>query len=165
MYDFNKIKTLIDRKEFAGKDPFGIPILDMKKALYGQVQLGLGPLHTQFDSQDGIVYTSLYVDSAVVKWDYKKLKVLDKLQVHYNIGHLVAPHGDTIKPHGKYVIALNKLAVDRFNPIGPLHPPTKITIASFTEEKRSHILSISGLLFSFSKSVPLSLIFNYNTFL
>ena len=57
-----------------------------------------------------------------MKWDYKKLKVLDKIQAHYQIGHLVAPHGDTVKPHGKYVIALNKMAVDRFNPIGPLHP-------------------------------------------
>ncbi|MBI5055662.1 MAG: Sec-dependent nitrous-oxide reductase [Nitrospirae bacterium] len=122
VYDFQKIKTLIDSRDFAGKDPFGIPILDLKKALYGQVQLGLGPLHTQYDSQDGIVYTSLYVDSAVVKWDFKKLQVLDKIQVHYNIGHLVAPHGDTVKPQGKYLIALNKLAVDRFNPIGPLHP-------------------------------------------
>ncbi len=122
VFDFTKIKALIDRKDFAGKDPFGIPILDMKKALYGQLQLGLGPLHTQFDSAPGIAYTSLYVDSAVVKWDYRKLKVLDKLQVHYNIGHLVAPHGDTVKPRGHYLIALNKLSVDRFNPIGPLHP-------------------------------------------
>lgn len=122
VFDFEKIKALIDKKDFAGKDPFGIPILDIKKALHGQLQLGLGPLHTQFDAQDGIVYTSIYVDSAVVKWDYKKLKVLDKIQAHYQIGHLVAPHGDTVKPHGKYVIALNKMAVDRFNPIGPLHP-------------------------------------------
>ena len=122
VFDFEKIKALVDRKEFVGKDPFGIPILDIKKALHGQLQLGLGPLHTQFDAQDGIVYSSIYVDSAVVKWDYKKLKVLDKIQAHYQIGHLVAPHGDTVKPHGKYVIALNKMAVDRFNPIGPLHP-------------------------------------------
>ena len=122
VFDFEKIKALIDRKDFTGKDPFGIPILDIKKALHGQLQLGLGPLHTQFDAQDGIVYSSIYIDSAVVKWDYKKLKVLDKIQVHYQIGHLVAPHGDTVKPRGKYVIALNKMAVDRFNPIGPLHP-------------------------------------------
>ena len=122
VFDFEKIKALIDKKDFAGKDPFGIPILDIKKALHGQLQLGLGPLHTQFSPEDGIVYSSIYVDSAVVKWDYKKLRVLDKIQAHYQIGHLVAPHGDTVKPHGKYVIALNKMAVDRFNPIGPLHP-------------------------------------------
>lgn len=122
VYDFEKIKALIKKRDFVGKDPFGIPILDMKKSLHGQVKLGLGPLHTQFDSKDGIAYTSLYVDSAAVKWDYKRLKVLDKITVHYNIGHLCIPHGDTVKPRGKYLIALNKLAVDRFNPIGPLHP-------------------------------------------
>lgn len=122
VFDFEKIKALIDKKDFAGKDPFGIPIIDMKKALHGQLQLGLGPLHTQFSNEDGVAYTSLYVDSAVVKWNYKKLEVLDKMQVHYQIGHLVAPHGDTVKPHGKYLVALNKMAVDRFNPIGPLHP-------------------------------------------
>ena len=69
-----KIKKLIDAKDYAGKDTFGIPILDMKKSLHGQVELGLGPLHTAFDSKDGVLYTSLYVDSQVVRWDYKKLK-------------------------------------------------------------------------------------------
>ena len=93
VYDFKKIKQLINKKDFAGKDPYGIPILDMKKALHGQVELGLGPLHTSFDSKDGIVYTSLYVDSQVVKWDYKNLKVLDRVNVHYNIGHLDTMEG------------------------------------------------------------------------
>jgi len=122
VYDFKKIQKLIKNKDFIGKDPYGIPILSLRKSLHGQVELGLGPLHTQFDSKDGVVYTSLYVDSAVVKWDYKRLKVLDKIPVHYNIGHLVTPHGDTVHPRGHYLIALNKLAVDRFNNIGPLHP-------------------------------------------
>jgi len=30
--------------------------------------------------------------------------------------------GDTVAPDGKYLVALNKLAIDRFNPVGPLHP-------------------------------------------
>jgi nitrous-oxide reductase len=42
--------------------------------------------------------------------------------VHYNIGHLMTMEGDTTKPKGKYLVALNKLAIDRFNPVGPLHP-------------------------------------------
>ncbi|MDR1528865.1 MAG: Sec-dependent nitrous-oxide reductase [Burkholderiales bacterium] len=122
VYDFQKIKALIDKKDFVGTDPFGIPILDLKKSLHGQVELGLGPLHTAFDSKDGVVYTSLYVDSQVVRWDYKNLKVLDRINVHYNIGHLDAMEGQSTKPQGKYVIALNKLSIDRFNPVGPLHP-------------------------------------------
>ena len=122
VYDFKKIKELIDKKEYAGKDPYGIPILDMQKTLHGQAELGLGPLHNTFDSQDGVIYTSLYVDSQIVKWNYKTLKVLDRINVHYNIGHLDSMEGKSSKPVGKYVIALDKLSIDRFNPIGPLHP-------------------------------------------
>ncbi|MBQ3033447.1 MAG: Sec-dependent nitrous-oxide reductase, partial [Deferribacterales bacterium] len=122
VYDFAKIKALIDKKDFVGKDPYGIPIIDMKKALHGQVELGLGPLHSSFVPEDGIVYTSLYVDSQVVKWDYKNLKVLDRINVHYNIGHLDTMEGKSSKPAGKWAISLDKLSIDRFNPVGPLHP-------------------------------------------
>ena len=122
VYDFEKIKKQIEKKEFAGKDPFGIPILDIDKSLHGQVELGLGPLHSAFDSKDGIIYTSLYVDSQVVRWDYKNLKVLDRTNVHYNIGHLDSMEGKSSKPKGQWLLALDKLSIDRFNPVGPLHP-------------------------------------------
>ena len=57
-----------------------------------------------------------------MKWDYKNLKVLDRINVHYNIGHLDTMEGKSSKPKGKYAIALDKLSIDRFNPVGPLHP-------------------------------------------
>ncbi|WP_200763986.1 Sec-dependent nitrous-oxide reductase [Nitrosophilus alvini] len=122
VYDFKKIMKLIKNKEYVGKDPFGIPILDLKKSIHGQVELGLGPLHSQFSPVDGEIYTSLYVDSQVVKWNFKTLKVIDKINVNYNIGHLCGMEGKTADPQGEYIIALNKLAIDRFNNIGPLHP-------------------------------------------
>ena len=122
IYSWEKIKAAIDAKKFASKDAYGIPVLDMKETLHKQVQLGLGPLHTQFDSKPCIAYTSLYVDSQVAKYDYCEGKVLDKLSVHYNIGHLMAMEGESAAPAGKYLVALNKLAIDRFNPVGPLHP-------------------------------------------
>ena len=122
VYDFEKIKKQIEKKDFAGKDPFGIPILDIDKSLHGQVELGLGPLHSAFDSKDGIIYTSLYVDSQVVRWDYKNLKVLDRTNVHYNIGHLDSMEGKSSMPKGQWLLALDKLSIDRFNPVGPLHP-------------------------------------------
>lgn len=122
VYSWKKIKNLIDNKEYAGHDPYGIPILDMKKALHGQVELGLGPLHNQYSPIDGEIYTSLYVDSQVVKWNFKELKVLDKVNVHYNIGHLAGMEGKSADPQGEYIIALNKLSIDRFTPVGPLHP-------------------------------------------
>jgi len=122
VYSFDKIMKAIQNKDFEGKDDYGIPIIALDKALHGSVEVGLGPLHNQYDSRDGVVYTSIYVDSRVTKWDYKNLKVLDYVPSHYNIGHLVSYHGDTKSPKGKYLIALNKLSIDRFNPVGPLHP-------------------------------------------
>ena len=122
VYSFEKIQQAIAAKKFVEKDPYGIPVIDMKDVLHTQVSLGLGPLHTQYDSRAGIAYTSLYVDSMVAKWDYINGKLLDRIPIHYNIGHIMAMHGDTVKPRGKYVVALNKLAIDRFNPVGPLHP-------------------------------------------
>ncbi|MES9868498.1 MAG: Sec-dependent nitrous-oxide reductase [Sedimenticola sp.] len=122
VYSFEKIMNAIKNKKFEGKDPYGIPIIALKDALQHQVNVGLGPLHTQYDSKPCVAYTSIYVDSMVTKWDYCKGKVLDTLPVHYNIGHLMAMEGDTVSPDGKYLVALNKLAIDRFNPVGPLHP-------------------------------------------
>jgi len=122
VYSFEKIMAAIKAGKFESKDPYGIPVIAMKDALHTQVALGLGPLHTQYDSKPCVAYTSLYVDSQVAKWNYCEGKVLDKISVHYNIGHLMTMEGDSTKPKGKYLVALNKLAIDRFVPVGPLHP-------------------------------------------
>ncbi|MEI8155629.1 MAG: Sec-dependent nitrous-oxide reductase [Burkholderiales bacterium] len=122
VYSFEKIQAAIKAGKFESKDPYGIPVIAMKDAIATQVSLGLGPLHTQYDSKPCVAYTSLYVDSQVAKWNYCEGKVLDKISVHYNIGHLMTMEGDSTKPAGKYLVALNKLAIDRFVPVGPLHP-------------------------------------------
>ena len=122
VYDWAKIDKAIKDKTFEGKDPYGIPIIAIKTALDKSVAVGLGPLHNQYDSKKCIVYTSIYVDSMITKWDYCEGKVLDQLPIHYNVGHLMTMEGDTVSPQGKYLVALNKLAIDRFNPVGPLHP-------------------------------------------
>ena len=124
VYSWEKIKKAIDNKDYAGKDPYGIPILDLKKTAHCQAELGLGPLHNQYGKKwkEGEIYTSLYVDSQVVRWNYLQCKVEDRQNVNYNIGHLCGMEGKTRDPQGDYIIALNKLAIDRFNNIGPLHP-------------------------------------------
>ncbi|MEN8186703.1 MAG: Sec-dependent nitrous-oxide reductase [Bacteroidota bacterium] len=122
VYKFDKIMDAINNKRFEGKDRYGIPIIKLEDALHGSVEVGLGPLHSQYDSKKGVIYTSIYVDSRITKWDYINLKVLGHVPSHYNVGHLVAASGDTQDPHGKYLISLNKLSIDRFNPVGPLHP-------------------------------------------
>jgi nitrous-oxide reductase len=121
VYSFAKIKSLIDKGQFATKDVYGVNVLDFKSVIRGQVEVGLGPLHTQYDA-DGNAYTSLFLETAVAKWSLKDLKLIEKLPTHYNIGHLVTAEGDTVHPDGKYLIAMNKWALDRYTKVGPLLP-------------------------------------------
>ncbi|MBZ0272850.1 Sec-dependent nitrous-oxide reductase [bacterium] len=121
VYVFDKIKAAIDAKTYDGHDPYGVPILSFKDVIRGQAEIGLGPLHTQFDG-NGFAYTSLFIESAVAKWSLAELKVVDKLPVHFNIGHLLTAEGDTVNPDGKYLVAMNKWALDRFGDVGPLLP-------------------------------------------
>ena len=52
----------------------------------------------------------------------KPFTFVEKVPVHYNIGHLAMPHGDTVKPEGKYIVALNKWSLDQVQKLGPKHP-------------------------------------------
>jgi nitrous-oxide reductase len=121
VFSFEKMKALIDAKKYEGTDPYGVPILSFQDSIRGQVEIGLGPLHTQFDNQ-GFAYTSVFIESKVAKWSVKDLKLVEKISSHYNIGHLSMAEGDTVSPQGKYLVAMNKWAIDRFMPVGPLLP-------------------------------------------
>jgi nitrous-oxide reductase len=134
VYDFAKIKSLIESKKYEGKDAYGIPILPFKESLQGQVEIGLGPLHTVFDDK-GNAYTSVFIESVVAKWNYKDFKQpVEKLKVQYNIGHILAAEGDTVSPDGKYLVAMNKMSMDRFLPVGPLFPQN-FQLVDLTGEK------------------------------
>lgn len=118
VFSFSKMQQAIANKDFEG-DFQGIPIIKYESALHGEVQKpGLGPLHTEFDA-NGNAYTSFFVSSEIVKWNVKTLQVLDRVPTYYSIGHLCVPGGPTKKPHGKYVIAYNKITKDRYLPTGP----------------------------------------------
>jgi len=120
VFEFDKLKKAIDAKDFEG-DFGGLPVVRYESVNVAEVPAGLGPLHTQFDDK-GFAYTSLFVESAVAKWKIGTWEVVDKIQVHYNIGHLATAEGDSKSPDGKYLVALNKLSKDRFLSVGPSHP-------------------------------------------
>lgn len=118
VFSFTKLQKAIADKAFEG-DFNGIPVIKYEAALHGEVKKpGLGPLHTEFDA-NGNAYTSFFVSSEIVKWNVKTLEVLDRVPTYYSIGHLCVPGGPTAKPHGKYVIAYNKITKDRYLPTGP----------------------------------------------
>jgi nitrous-oxide reductase len=121
VYSIEKIKALIDGSKYEGKDIYGIPILPFRESIRGQVEIGLGPLHTVYDNK-GFAYTSVFIESVVAKWSLADLKVVEKIPVHYNIGHILAAEGDTVSPDGQYIVAMNKMSIDRFANVGPLYP-------------------------------------------
>ena len=118
VHSFSKMVKAIEDKAFVG-DVEGIPVLDYDAVMAGEVQNpGLGPLHTEFDG-NGFAYTSAFISSEIVKWKVGTWEVVDRIPVYYSIGHLMVPGGDTMKPWGKYVVALNKVTKDRYLPTGP----------------------------------------------
>ena len=128
-YSFAKIKDAIRDKNIEKTDAYGFPILKYDAVRVGYVEVGLGPLHTVFDDK-GNGYTSLFLDSAVAKFtlgppyhpEGEAWKLVDKVTIHYNIGHLQTPGSNTVHPRGRYLLALNKWSVDRHQGVGPLHP-------------------------------------------
>ena len=118
VHSFKKMLTAIENQAFETTIS-GIPVLKYEEVVAGVVkEPGLGPLHTEFDGK-GNAYTTFFISSEVVKWNVGTWEVLDRVPTFYSVGHLMIPGGDSKKPQGKYLVALNKITKDRYLPTGP----------------------------------------------
>ena len=118
VHSFTKMIDAIENEKFDG-EAYGIPILNFEDVLAGTVkQAGLGPLHTEFDEK-GNGYTTFFISSEVVKWKVGTWEVIDRQSTYYSVGHLMIPGGNSRKPEGKYLVAMNKITKDRYLPTGP----------------------------------------------
>ncbi len=118
VHSFTNMMSAIEAKKFDG-DAYGIPIVNFEDALAGVVeQPGLGPLHTEFDGK-GNAYTTFFISSEVVKWKLGTWEIIDRKPTYYSVGHLMIPGGNSQKPFGKYLVAMNKITKDRYLPTGP----------------------------------------------
>ncbi|MBP2648594.1 MAG: Nitrous oxide reductase protein NosZ [Gemmatimonadetes bacterium] len=118
VHSFAKMMKAIETKDYEG-EVSGIPVLKYDDIISCEVkEPGLGPLHTEFDDK-GNGYTSMFLSSEVVKWRVSDCAVLDRIPTYYSLGHIMIPGGDSRKPWGKYLLAMNKITKDRYLPTGP----------------------------------------------
>ncbi len=149
VYSFEKIQQAIADKNWV-PDTYGVPVLDFDAVVEAQVEVGLGPLHTQFDDK-GYAYTSIFLDSVVARWSLgppyhegdEAWKLVGRIPIHYNVGHIAAAEGDTVSPDGNYLVSLNKWSIDRFLPPGPLLPQN-LQLIDISKEPINPTVDVTG---------------------
>jgi len=141
VFSFEKAFEAIENEAFIDEE-HGIPILPYDEVMEREVDPpgALGPLHTQFDDR-GNAYNTMFISSEVVKWNVDSGEVIDRTPSYFAPGHASAAEGDTVSPHGNWLVSLNKMAKENFLSVGPSHPES-MDLIDISGEEMEHIMAV-----------------------
>jgi nitrous-oxide reductase len=132
----------------SGKLSPTVTIIDVHALkIVAEPEVGLGPFSTTFDDR-GNAYTSLLMDSQVVKWNIAEAirgapdYIVDRIDMHYHAGHLNAVGAETARPHGDFLLAVNAQSKDLYLPVGP-DMPENLELIDISGKKMKMLTSFS----------------------
>ncbi|NOR87273.1 MAG: cytochrome C, partial [Bacteroidales bacterium] len=123
VFDFAKIKDAMASSTDIAADA----------VLHGSLALGNGVVDFSFDYRENTVYSSVYEEQKIIRWNYETLKKNSELKLSFKPGHIMIPQGQTVDPHSNYLTVTDKEGLyDNYPNVGPVRP-------SF-----QHLIDISG---------------------
>ncbi len=123
VFDFAKVKDAMANGTFSGNADGNIPLIETNSVKHGSLALGKGVVDITFDYRDNVVYSSVYDEKKIVRWNYADLKKEGDISLTFKPGHLLIPQALTVEPHSNYLIVTDKEGLyDNYPNVGPVRP-------------------------------------------
>jgi nitrous-oxide reductase len=104
----------------------GMPMIDLESIKHGSIALGNGVIDFTFGYRDHSVYSSVYEDKKIIRWNYDNLKIENELELSFKPGHVMIPQGSTAEPHSNYLTVTDKEGLyENYPNVGPVRPSFK----------------------------------------
>ncbi len=121
VFDFAKVKKAIAKGEPTKIDD--IPVIAAKDVAKGSIKLGKGVMDCSFGYRKNSVYSSVYNDKKIIRWNYNTLKKDDEITLTFKPGNIMIPQGETETPHSNYLTVTDKEGLYKNYPnVGPVRP-------------------------------------------
>jgi nitrous-oxide reductase len=123
VFDFAKVKDAMVNGTFSGNADGNIPLIETNAVKHGSLALGKGVVDLTFEYRPNVVYSSVYDEKKIVRWNYNDLKKEGEVSLTFKPGHLLVPQALTVEPHSNYLIATDKEGLyDNYPNVGPVRP-------------------------------------------
>ena len=133
VFDFAKTINAMAQTTLTGN----LPLADAKTLEHGIISLGNNVVDFTFGYRENSVYTAVYDDQKILRWNYETLKKDDELKLTFKPGHIMVPQGETVDPHSNYLTVTDKQGLyDNYPNVGPVRPSFQHLIDIASDEMK-----------------------------